>query len=276
MIGLALRNCTSRINALQSTRMDILLCNDDGILAPGIEAMYDVLAVDHNVTVVAPALVQSATAHAITIRLPLICHKVHVGGKFYGTSVEGSPADCVKLAVHALLPKKPDLVVSGLNAGANVGIHVLYSGTVAAAAEGAMLGCPAIAVSLEYSSELNFDRAAVVARRVIDQIVAYGLSPGHLYNVNIPALKPGWPRGVRVGPQSTLGLDEKLEKRADPNGRDYYWLTGNFGDVSREADTDLKLLREGYVTVTPLHFDLTHVPRLRAMAEWNWDNVRMR
>jgi len=256
--------------------MRILLCNDDGILAPGIAAMYDVLAVDHDVTVVAPALVQSATAHAITIRLPLICHKMHVGGRFHGTSVEGSPADCVKLAVHTLMQQKPDLVVSGMNAGANVGIHVLYSGTVAAAAEGAMLGCPAIAVSLEYSSELNFERAAVVARRVIDQILSYGVAPGHLYNVNIPAQKPGWPRGVRVGPQSTLGLDEKIEKRSDPSGRDYYWLSGNFGDTSREADTDLKLLREGYVTVTPLHFDLTHVPRLRAMAEWNWDNVRMR
>jgi len=147
---------------------------------------------------------------------------------------------------------------------------------VAAAAEGALLGCPAIAVSLEYSSEMHFERASTVAMRVIEQIVSYGLSPGHLYNVNIPALKPGWPRGVRVGPQSTLGLEEKFEKRADPNGRDYYWLTGNFGDASREADTDLKLLREGYVTVTPLHFDLTHVPRLRAMGEWTWDNVKLR
>ena len=253
--------------------MQILLSNDDGILAPGILAMYNALAEGHTVDVVAPASVQSAAAHAITIRHPLICHRVHVGGRFHGTSVEGSPADCVKLAVHSLLPQRPDLVVSGINAGANVGIHVLYSGTVAAAAEGAILGLPAIAVSLEYSAEMDFDRAGAIARQVIDRIIERGLAPGHLYNVNIPALRAGWPRGVRVAPQSTLGLDEHFIQRADPNGRDYYWLSGEFGDSSGERDTDLCLLREGYVTVTPLQFDLTHVSRLSAMRDWPWPEV---
>jgi 5'-nucleotidase len=253
--------------------MRILLSNDDGILAPGILAMYNALAADAEVHVVAPASVQSASAHAITIRHPLICQRVHVGGRFYGTSVEGSPADCVKLAIRSLLPDRPHLVVSGINAGANVGIHVLYSGTVAAAAEGALLGCPAVAVSLEFADEMDFERAGRIARSVIDRIVELGLCAGQLYNVNIPALKPGWPRGIRVAPQSTLGLVEQFERRSDPNKRDYYWLSGTFGDMADEQGTDLYYLREGYVVVTPLHFDLTHVSRLSVMSEWTWPQI---
>lgn len=255
--------------------MRILLSNDDGILAPGILAMYQALTDDgqNDVTVVAPETVQSASAHSITIRHPLLCRTVHVAGGFRGTSVEGSPADCVKLAVRALLPEKPDLVVSGINAGANVGVHVLYSGTVAAAAEGAILGCPAVAVSLDFADELDFDRAGRIARRVIDYLVGRGLHAGKLYNVNIPALKPGWPRGIRSARQSDQSLRERFEKRQDPNGRVYYWLEGGFGDPQDEAGTDLRAITEGFVAVTPLHFDLTHRPDLEVMRDWDWPDL---
>lgn len=250
--------------------MRVLLANDDGIFSPGLAAMHDALAVDHDVRVVAPDSAQSASAHSITIRHPLLCRAVHVDGRFHGTSVEGSPADCVKLAVRSLMSEPPELVVSGINQGANAGLHVLYSGTVAAAAEGAMLGYPAVAVSLEFSNEMDFPRAAGIARRVIDAIAAHGLRGGDLYNVNIPALRPGWPRGVRIASQSTRGIIEHFEKRLSPGGRDYYWLAG--GSMEEEADrgADLHALREGYVSVTPLHFNLTDRDRLREMGDWRW------
>jgi len=254
--------------------MFILLANDDGILAPGLAAMHDALAAaSHEVAVVAPESVQSASAHAITIRHPLLCAKVHVDGRFHGISVEGSPADCVKLAIRSLLPRPPDLVVSGINQGSNAGLHVLYSGTVAAAAEGAMLGFPAVAVSLEFSAEMDFPRAGAIAASVIESIAKQGLRRGDLYNVNIPALRPGWPKGVKLASQSTRGIIEHFEKRLTPGGRDYYWLAGGAFDETLDAETDLQALRDGYVSVTPLHFNLTHEGRLREMGGWSWPEL---
>ncbi|MCK6486072.1 MAG: 5'/3'-nucleotidase SurE [Phycisphaerae bacterium] len=251
--------------------MRILLTNDDGILAPGLAAMYRRLTALGHVDVVAPESGQSAAAHSITVRYPIMSRQVHVGGEFHGYSVEGSPADCVKLAIHALLDAPPDLVVSGINAGENVGIHVLYSGTVAAAAEGALQGCRAIAVSLEYADELDFDRAAEHAIAVIRDVLDNGLAPGELVSINIPALRPGWPRGVRVAGQSTARLSETFERRNDPQGRPYYWLSGNLlRDVQETADTDLRAVREGYIAVTPLMVNLTDPSRLSAMRDWPW------
>ncbi len=255
--------------------MRVLLANDDGILAPGLLAMYRVLSADPDmqVDVVAPETVQSAAAHAITIRHPLLCRDVHIDGAFHGTGVEGSPADCVKLAVNALLPERPELVISGINDGANVGVHVLYSGTVAAAAEGAILRCPSIAVSLKTSDEPDFDRAARLAKPVIDQILRQDARPGRLYNVNLPAPGPGRPKGVRVVRQSTQSLIERFERRHDPAGRPYYWLSGDFGESTDEGDTDLRAIREGYIAVTPLHVDLTHAARLEQMQAWTWPEL---
>ena len=254
--------------------MHILLTNDDGILAPGLAAMYRELIRMGTVDVVAPDVVQSASAHAITVRYPLMATRVHVGGEFHGWSVEGSPADCVKLAIHALLDRRPDLLVSGINAGENVGHHVLYSGTVAAAAEGALQGVPAVAVSLEFSQELDFAKAARVALATIQTMLNNGLSPGDLVSVNIPSLQPGWPRGIRVARQSTTSLPETFEQRTDPNGRPYYWLTAKFTNwTDSDADTDLRAIREGYVAVTPLHTNLTDRPRLHHMRQWNWPSV---
>lgn len=253
--------------------MRILLSNDDGIFAPGLLAMYSALAKSATVDVVAPDSVQSGGSHAITVRHPVLWRSVQVGNEFHGTSVEGTPADCVKLAINALLPEKPDLVVSGINAGLNTGIHALYSGTIAAAVEGAIWGCPGVAVSFELYRDMEYDKAADVAVKLIDRIMQNGLTPGQLFSINIPQFKPGWPRGVKVAPQSTLPMMERIERRTDPMGRTYYWLSGDFHDIGDELDTDRYALKEGYVCVTPLQFNLTEMQQLAKMQDWIWPDL---
>ncbi len=257
--------------------MRILLTNDDGILAPGLAAMYRELAAIAEVSVVAPASPQSAAAHGITIHGPIAVRRVHVAEQYAGHAVEGRPADCVKIAITSLLDRRPDLVVSGINDGANVSINVLYSGTVAAAAEGALLGVPAVAVSLERGAEMDFDRAAKIARGVIERLVATAhLAPAAdaagtapLINMNIPALRPGVPRGVRVVRQSTQTMEDRYVRHTGPDGRLYFWLEGEFADT-HEAASDLEALREGCVALTPLRFDLTHDERLVGMQRHAW------
>src|SRR5207253_7763559 len=182
--------------------MRILLTNDDGIHAPGLRAMRKELQHLGEVIVVAPAGEQSAVGHSVTLLTPLIIQEISDAGEFVGWAVEGRPADCVKLALLELLPEPPDLIVSGMNAGSNAGINVLYSGTVAAAIEGAFFQRPSIAVSLEYTKpKLDFPRAAALARRVIEQIMARRPPAGTLFNVNIPSLDKGPVKGIRVTPQ---------------------------------------------------------------------------
>jgi 5'-nucleotidase len=251
----------------------ILLSNDDGIFAPGLMAMYAALAPRHHVDVVAPESVQSGGSHAITIRHPVMWRSVNVNGSFHGVSVSGTPADCVKVALHALLADKPDLIVSGINMGLNTGIHVLYSGTVAAAIEGAIFGYPAVAVSLQMYRDMDFDQAAIIAAKLIEHLMESGLKGGQVVNINIPEIKPGWPRGVRVVPQSCQPTVERIERRKDPNGGEYYWLSGDFGEIDDQAETDLKATREGYVCVTPLHFDLTDQAAMKKLQSAQWPRL---
>lgn len=253
--------------------MRILLTNDDGVLAPGLWAMYDALADDAEVFVVAPHTVQSGGSHSITIRHPLVCQDVTVGERLRAISVEGTPADCVKLALNALLPQKPDLVISGINAGQNTGIHVLYSGTVAAAIEAAVMGFPSVAVSLQFSADMQFERAADIARRIIKRLDSDVLHPGRICNLNIPELRPGVPRGVRVAPQSTRAMNERLERRTDPTGRQYFWLNGDFASLEDSGSTDRAALREGYVCLTPLQFDLTDGAFLQELRTRTWPEL---
>ncbi len=246
--------------------MLILLTNDDGISAPGIVAMYRELARLGEVTVVAPETVQSAAGHGITIGTPLLTSKMTIENTFTGIAVDGRPADCVKLAVNQLLPQQPDLVVSGLNAGANVGINVLYSGTVAAALEAAFLGLPAIAVSLHLREPIPADYAgaAKICRETIQKILADGLAGGQMMNVNVPALPPGQrPTGTKMVRQCTRPFIDTYERRQDPRGRDYFWNNSIFTLGETDDDTDVAALRDGYVTMTPLQFDLTDHPLLR-------------
>lgn len=240
--------------------MLILLTNDDGIRAPGILAALKVLRELGEVHVVAPETVQSATGHGITVATPLMVNDVPVDEQTVGTSVEGRPADCVKLAINQLLPRRPDLVVSGINSGANVGINVLYSGTVAAAIEAAFLGVPSIALSLHLIRTLpDYDNAARISLGVIRDLLAAGVAPGQMINVNIPGGLTGdaRPKGVRVVRQCVRAWDNLYEKRLTPNGRPYYWNSAKFALAGSEEDTDVAAIRDGYVAVTPLKFDLT-------------------
>lgn len=235
--------------------------------------MYHALADLGTITVAAPDSVQSATSHGITVREAMNVRRIHVGDAFHGWSVGGRPADCVKLAVHELLEDKPDLVVSGINDGANVSINVLYSGTVAAAAEGALMGIPAVAVSLERGEETDFNRAAAIARRVIDVLLASGIAPGELVNVNIPTLGADRPRGVRVAEQSLQMMEDRYSRREGPDGVRQYTLDGWMAEPAGDEETDLHALHEGFVVVTPLHVDLTNRTRLAAMKKIRWPNV---
>ncbi len=256
----------------ERTIVNILLTNDDGILAPGLAAMHRELTGLGTVSVVAPASPQSAAAHGITVPGPIAVRRVHVGEQFFGYGVDGRPADCVKIAVTTLLDRKPDLVVSGINDGANVSINVLYSGTVAAAAGGALLGVPSVAVSLERGPEMDFERAAVIAREVIERLLRSPLmaSAVPLLNLNIPALGSGVPKGVRVVRQSTQTMEDRYIRHEGPDGRSYFWLVGEFSETTHQAATDLEALREGYVALTPLHFDLTFDEQLHAMQDQTW------
>jgi 5'-nucleotidase len=249
--------------------MLILLTNDDGIMAPGIVAAYRELTKLGEVHVVAPETVQSASGHGITLTTPLLTQKITIENGFTGTAVDGRPADCVKLAVNQLLPRQPDLVVSGINSGANVGINVIYSGTVAAAIEAAFLGLPSVALSLYLKADVPIDyaRVAALSRGTIEQILEAGLRPGHVASVNLPALRPGEnPTGIRVVRQCTRPWVDTYERRSDPRGREYYWNSSVFTLGDTEDDTDVAALRAGYITVTPLQFDLTHQIMMR---EWN-------
>jgi len=251
----------------------ILLTNDDGITAPGLVAMYRRLIDFGHVQVVAPETVQSATGHGITLSQPLLTSKVEVENAFTGTAVAGSPADCVKLAISQILPRRPDLVISGINSGANVGINVIYSGTVAAAIEAAFLGVPAIAFSLYLKRDIppDYARTATYARRCIEQILAAGLSGGHVVSVNIPSLRPNEePAGVKVVRQCTRPWNDTYERRKDPRGRDYFWNSSVFTLSTDEPDTDVAALRDNFITITPLQFDLTEHSVLKEWMRRSW------
>jgi 5'-nucleotidase len=253
--------------------MRILLTNDDGVYAPGLRALRKELQKLGDVIVVAPVGEQSAVGHSITLLTPLLIQEVlDEQNQPLGWAVEGRPADCVKLALLELLPEQPDVVISGLNAGSNAGINVLYSGTVAAAIEGAFFRRTSIAVSLEYTKPkpLDFQRAADLARQVIEQILSHPVPAGTLFNINIPSLEKGPIRGIRVVPQNVAAYVEKYDRRVDPRGRVYFWSGPDFRCPEPHPDTDVTALAEGFITVTPLQFNLTHAAMLEKMDEWRW------
>jgi len=248
--------------------MRILLTNDDGIYAPGLRALREELLKIGDVTVVAPATEQSAAGHSVTLLTPMVMQEVlDEESRFLGWAIEGRPADCVKLALLELLPESPDLIVSGLNAGANAGINVLYSGTVAAAIEGSFFRKTSIACSLSFNkaAPLDFKTGAYHACRMIGQILATGPAAGSLFNVNIPSLELGPVKGVRVVPQNFAPYTENFVRRVDPRGRTYFWLGSDFGCPDPHPETDEFALRESSITITPLQFDLTDHPRLEEL-----------
>lgn len=254
--------------------MKILLTNDDGIYAPGLQALRRELLSLGEVVVVAPATEQSAAAHSVTLLNPLIIQEVLDEHKrFLGWAVEGRPADCVKLALVELLKDPPDLIVSGLNAGSNAGINVLYSGTVAAAIEGAFFRKTAIAISQASGrpKPIDFQAAAKIARRVIDRILESNPTSGSLFNVNLPKQELGTPKGLKVLPQNVAIYHESFVKNTDPRGRTYYWLGNDYSCPAPHPHSDEDALAEGFVTLTPLQFDLTDHVKLAEMNQRKWE-----
>ena len=250
--------------------MRILLTNDDGIYAPGLAALERELRRLGDVDVVAPATEQSGVGHSITFLSPLVCKEIFDGPRKRGWAVEGSPADCVKLGIFEFCAQRPDLVVSGINGGLNAGINVLYSGTVAAAIEGAFFGITSIAVSLEYNEHANFEKAAKIAGSMLEQILAHKDDQPQLFNLNIPTAaveRPHWE--LRVVPMGVQRYGEHFIKRKDPKGRSYYWATNDPPPKPGPIETDLTAISQGFVTLTPLQYDMTKWPVLEQMKTWS-------
>ncbi len=246
--------------------MKILLVNDDGIHAPGLRALHEVLQELGEVVLVAPLVEQSGVGHRITYLHPIMVKEIFEEGEHYGWAVDGSPADCVKLGVLEFCKGEPDLVVSGINSGANVGINVLYSGTVAAAIEGAFFGITSIAVSLSQGTPPDYTGTAIRALHLIRQLLKQSPPKGSLWNINFPNSSPEGPRGVKLTSMAVRRHSDTIEKRVDPRGRPYYWsgLDPLKNHVSEDG-TDIAEMKAGYVTVTPLHFDLTETALLVKM-----------
>lgn len=253
--------------------LNALLANDDGIYAPGLAALEEHLRTIANVTVVAPATEQSGVGHSITYLTPLTCKKVFDKERFRGWAVDGSPADCVKLGITELSDLPIDLVVSGINGGLNAGINVLYSGTVAAAIEGAFFRRPSIAVSLEFNPKADFDSAAKMAVQLIPQLLANPATKDHLININIPTkatekFRRGEPIEIHCVPMGTDSHNDRYIKRQDPKGRDYYWVSNDLPPPPENTrETDVQALWTGAVTITPLNFNLTDMACLKQMTQ---------
>jgi len=258
-----------------SSDMQILLTNDDGIFAPGLAAIYKELVKMGDVTVVAPADSRSGASHSITYHHPLVCNKVDINGQFTGFSVQGSPADCVKLAVMQLHDEPIDLLVAGINKGANAGINVYYSGTVAAAMEGAFLKIPAVAMSLwvparrgpSFEEQMDFEKAAHYCAKILKKLMP--VKKGDVININIPQLSKGEPKGVRVVPQSSKGFDEYYIRQKNEQGQTVFQLAGN-GHRIDGTPTDTTSLEEGYITVTALAPDMTDHHKTRELQQIKW------
>lgn len=251
--------------------MRILLTNDDGILAPGLAGLYEGVADLGDVDVVAPAGQQTGVGHGITVDRPMAVQRVRVPNAFEGWSVDGRPADCVKLALLKLLDHRPDFVLSGINAGLNTGPYLRYSGTVAAAVEAAaFFAVPALAFSLELSETPDFSRAGRLARRIFERFVAANPPPGAGLNINIPALDGGEPKGIRVCPHATAVGSTQYHEEIHADGRRSFRFAGGDPGKMNHPNTDTRAVFDGCVAITPLTFDLTDHARLADVAGWDW------
>ncbi len=257
--------------SIMKKRPLILVTNDDGITAPGIRALIDVMKQIGDVVVVAPDSPQSGTGHAITINNTLFINKI----KSENTDIpeyscSGTPVDCVKLAVNEIIKRKPDLCVSGVNHGSNSSINVIYSGTMSAAVEAGIEGIPAIGFSLaDYEWDADFESTKSFIKKISLEVLENGLPDGVVLNVNFPKRKEKDIKGIRVCRQAKAIWVEKFDKRKTPQGKDYYWLTGEFVNQDKGDDTDEWALANGYVSVVPVQFDLTAHHAIQQLHTWN-------
>lgn len=242
--------------------MVILLTNDDGIHSYGIRDLSKVLSKEHEIYIVAPDRERSATSHSLTLHKPLRAKEVEIYGAKKAWETNGTPSDCVKLGVYVLLSKRPDLLISGINRGANLGTDVLYSGTVAAAMEGAFLGIPSIAVSnVSFEKKIDYTLSANLTSRFINSVEKI-LEPGVIFNVNVPDCLEEEIKGFKLVSLQLRNYKNLIETRVDPKGEKYYWLYGVPDETSSDIDSDINAIKRKYVSITPLHWDLTNISLL--------------
>lgn len=251
----------------------ILVTNDDGITAPGIRTLIKVMNTIGDVVVVAPDSPQSGMGHAITVDATLHCRKEHIDdGPQVEYSTSGTPADCIKLARHEILDRVPDLCVSGINHGSNSSINVIYSGTMSAAVEAGIEGIPAIGFSLlDYNYDANFAPSEDFIKTIVLNALNNGLPKGVVLNVNIPNLSKKAIKGIKICRQANANWVEKFDKRQNPQGKDYYWLTGKFVNLDKGEDTDEWALKQGYISVVPVQFDMTAHHFIQQLNSWSFN-----
>ncbi len=254
---------------MNSDKPTILVTNDDGITSPGIAALIHAVKPLGNIVVVAPDSPQSGMGHAITVAKPLRLDpiKLYEGVQCFQSS--GTPADCVKLAVAKVLHKKPDLVVSGINHGSNSSISVIYSGTMSAAVEASIENIPAVGFSLvNYSHEADMTAASKIARHIAKLILENGLPQGTVLNVNIPDVPYEEIKGIKICRQANAKYEEEFDERTDPNGRKYYWMVGNFLNLDKGDDTDVWALKNNFVSMVPVQYDMTAHHAISILNNW--------
>jgi len=250
----------------------ILITNDDGVMAPGIRHLISYMLEIGEVVVVAPDKPQSGMGHAVTMTVPLRLEKINTDGDHDEYSCSGTPVDCVKLAVNKVLKRKPDLLVSGINHGANSSISVIYSGTMSAAIEGSMETIPSIGFSLlDYRFDADFIPAKKFVQRIAKNVLEHGLPKGICLNVNIPAVPEKEIQGVKVCRQARGNWEEEFEHRKDPSGKEYFWLTGQFKLHENSNETDVWALKNNYISVVPTQFDFTAHDVIQEVNTWKFD-----
>jgi 5'-nucleotidase len=247
--------------------MLFLLTNDDGIYAKGLSSLYEELSRESECLIVAPEIEQSAVGHAVTIFRPLMVRRATKNNNFLGYAVYGTPADCVKIGIKELAGKPVDLVVSGINRGSNAGINVIYSGTVSAATEAAIMGIPSFAISLDTHKEADFTYAAKFARKMAKLILSNPTLRGSAININVPCLPANDIKGVVVVRQGKNNIVETFEKRMDPRENTYYWVSGKNTHLAEEKNSDVDALASGFITITPIQYDLTRYDLLDSLRQ---------
>ena len=240
------------------TKPKILITNDDGISSEGIYALWDAMQDVGDTFIAAPSIEKSATSHSLTLSDPLRASITEREHGFKGWSISGTPVDCVKLAIRSLMGDRPDILISGINHGANLGNNIMYSGTVSAAAEGMIMGIPSIAISLASYETDNYDVSKKFAKKIVDKVIANGIPKDILLNVNVPYCNDDQIKGVRITRQGSQYFVDEFEERIDPRNGNYFWIKGKMIDKDKSIEFDGAAIKENYVSITPIHYRLTN------------------
>ena len=236
----------------------ILITNDDGISSEGIFALWEAMGEIGETFIAAPSTEQSASSHSLTLSHPLRVKTLKRKDGFEGWSIDGTPVDCVKIAIRSLMKERPDILISGINHGANLGNNIMYSGTVSAATEGMIMGTPSIAISLASYETDNYDGVKKYAKNIVNNVLKHGLPKDTLLNVNVPYCEQEAIKGIKITSQGNQYFIDEYEQRIDPRNSEYYWIKGKMIDEDQSIDYDGKAIQENYVSVTPIHFKLTN------------------